>query len=280
MIRSKVSKTVSNNSATSDICESNRINATSDIMGNPNIPLYSDLESSTNSSLAAGSSREGGDLLGVNMYPVPSSTSGNTNSLNQLSIPMSTSSIMCSESNDKPSSHQVTESKKSLDFTKLEHNNSIPTTTNVSNLSTINLSQAGDSLGYSMCYSGLDSSETRNKDNFSKPFPPKPEVRKSETMRNSHLSQPEASDNQSISGVHNIKESDNVYENDQKPGEVLSTGPILQDICGKAEDIPSNPQSSKKVAKMDKKVLNEKVRKFHSYFIHVINQHSVLTGND
>ena len=111
-------------------------------------------------------------------------------------------------------------------------------------------------------YSGLEGSETINKDNFSKPFPPKPEVRKSETMRNSHLSQPEASDNQSISGVHNIKESDNVYENDQKPGEVLSTGPILQDICGKAEDIPSNPQSSKKVTKMDKKVLNEKVRKY------------------
>ena len=273
MIRSKVSKTVSNNSATSDICESNRINATSDIMENPNIQLYSDLESSSNSSLATGTSREGRDLLGVNMYSVHSSTSSNTNSLNQLSIPMSTSSVMCNESNDKPSSHQVTESKKSLDVLKLEHNNSNPTTTNVSNLSTINLSQAGDSLGYSMCYSvssnsGLDIPETSNKDNFSKPFPLKPETRKSETIRNSHLGQLEASDNHSIRDEHNIKESDNVYESDQKQGEMLSTVPILQDICGKTEDIPSNPQSSKKVTKMDKKVLNEKVRKyFHFLFI-------------
>ena len=116
--------------------------------------------------------------------------------------------------------------------------------------------------------SGLDIPETSNKDNFSKPFPLKPETRKSETIRNSHLGQLEASDNHSIRDEHNIKESDNVYESDQKQGEMLSTVPILQDICGKTEDIPSNPQSSKKVTKMDKKVLNEKVRKyFHFLFI-------------
>ena len=80
-------------------------------------------------------------------------------------------------------------------------------------------------------------------------------------MGNSHSSQLEASDNHSISGEHNIKESDNVYENDQKQGEILSTVSNLHDICGKAEDIPSNPQSSKKVTKLEKKVLNEKVRK-------------------
>ena len=263
MIRSKVSKTSSNNSATSDISESNRNNATSDITDNGSIPPYPDLHFSS-SSIAGGSSREGRDLLGANMYPIPSPGSNNV-ALPSLPFPTAPSSTISSESNNKLSGHQVTLGKD-MDTSKLEDTNSIPT--NVSNLSTINISQADDSLGYSMCYSsssqaGLEALSSNTKDNFSKPFPPKSDFRKSETIRstNSHLSNSEASDNlnKSASDVHNINKSDINSESIKKQNEnsLLSTIPILE-----TDDIHGIPQSLKKVPKFDKKVANEKVRNF------------------
>ena len=152
----------------------------------------------------------------------------------------------------------------------------LPATTNGSNLSTINISQADDSLGYSMLSypsqpSDLEKLPPSSKDNFSKPYPPKPEMKKGEMTHssNSRMSHSEASDNHVKStsdDVHNIKESDNNYESIEKHGtpqnDILPTIPNQANDCTKAEDIHSMTQLSKKMSKLEKKVSNDKVRPY------------------
>lgn len=60
--------------------------------------------------------------------------------------------------------------------------------TNVSQLSTINISQANDSSGYSS-QKGLETMSSNTKDHFSKPFLPKSNLRKSVTLRSTNDSE-------------------------------------------------------------------------------------------
>jgi hypothetical protein len=153
--------------------------------------------------------------------------------------------------------------------------------TSASSHSTINVSQADNSLGYSACYSTSSpgSSETlsSSKDNFPKPFPPKPEIRKSDVIRgpiSSRLSGGRISDNNSLKN----SESSHSVINNVAPN-VMNLGrnnPSAQssinvensslprllnsNIISRKSDEPKEDSASKKILKSDKKLPHEKVR--------------------
>ena len=243
--------------------------------------------------------RDNKDLLGVNMYTISPPSSAVPSNSSCFS-----SSNICSGVSDRLS-HQVTENSlnPSIDCSKLTRTSLIPSdvdgkfqtslasgntshlstttgssSTNAASHPTINISQAENSLGYSACYptSSPGSSETlsSSKDNFPKPFPPKPEIRKSEVIRgpiNSRLSRGGISDNNSLNNSESV--INNVALNVMNLGRNNTSAqpsinvenstlsrPLNTNNISRKSDEAKEDSASKKVLKSDKKLPHEKVR--------------------
>ena len=253
--------------------------------------------------------RDNKDLLGVNMYTIsPPSSSVPSNSC-------FSSSNICSRGSSDRLSHQVTDNSlnPSIDCSKLTRNSlissnvdekiqpslnssntshlsttTVSSPTTASSHSTITVSQADNSLGYSACYSNSSpgSSEVLSspKDNFPKPFPPKTEIRKSDIIRgsiNARSSGGEISDNNSLNNsessnsvINNVSlnvmnlgrnnpstQSSINVENSSLPRHQNSNNITRKSDEGKEES------ASKKLPKSDKKLPHEKVRYFRQIFM-------------